>query len=75
MLAHDVMETVLDALHKDLSIVNIHIELSLNRIMNQDTHFDVYISILTVPVSLEGHRDSFPTVWIVVSESISTALY
>jgi len=73
VLTHDEMEAVLHTLKQDLPVVDITVEFTLNRIVDQNTGFDVDVTAFAVPVSLECNWHSFPTVGVVVSETLSAA--
>ena len=72
MHAHEEVEGVLHRLEKNLSVINIDVEFSFKCIMNQDASFYVNIIVLRVPVSLESHWNTIPSVRIHVSQTLST---
>ena len=64
---HDEMEAVLDTLKENLSVIDIDVEFTLNCIMDQHASLNVNVVVFTVPVSLESHRYTFPSLRVVMS--------
>ena len=74
MHRHDEVEAILNALEENLSIVDIDVELALECVMHEDACLDVDVVILRVPVGLEGHWHTIPTIGVDMAEAISNAL-
>ena len=74
MHGHDEVEAVLNALEENLAIVDIDVELSLEGIMDEDAGLDVDVVILRVPVRLESHRHTIPTLCVNVAEAVAHTL-
>ncbi len=74
MHRHQEVEAVLDALKQDSAIVNIDVELALESIVHEHACLDVDVIVLTVPVGLEGHGHTVPTLGVGVSEAVTHAL-
>ncbi len=68
------MEAVLDTLNEDFAIININVELSLKSIVNEDASLDVDVVVLRVPVGLESHWNTVPTLGVHMTEAISNTL-
>ena len=74
MHGHQEVEAVLDALQKQLSVIDINVEFSLERIVNKDACLNVDHVILAVPVGLEGNWHAVPSVGISMAQTITHAL-
>ena len=57
-----------------LSVVNLDIEFVFDSIVHKNASLDAEVVVLIIPVSLERDRDSIPTVWIDVSQTVTTNL-
>ena len=68
------MEAVLNTLKEDFAIININIKLSLKSIVDEDACLDVDVVVLRVPVGLEGHWNTIPTIGVHMAEAISNTL-
>ena len=75
MHRHDKVEAILNTLKEDLAVIDINIELSLEGIMNEDASLDVDVVVLGVPVCLESHWYTIPTLGVNVTETITHAFY
>jgi len=73
MVLQDSVKSSFNICNKNLSILNIYAEFSLQGIVNIDGGGDIAISILTSPVGFESNRNSFPTSRIYLSESFADA--
>ena len=49
------MKHILNGLEQVLAVVNVDVELSFNRVVNQDTCFNIELVVFTVPVGLESY--------------------
>lgn len=65
------MENVLDRLQEIFSVIDVNIEFSFNRVMNQNTSFDIHIVVFVIPVSLECNGHSVPSIGVDVSKSVT----
>ena len=65
------MENVLDRLQEIFSVIDVNIEFSFNRVMNQNTSFDIHIVVLVIPVSLECNGHSVPSIRVDMSKSVT----
>lgn len=72
MHAHDKMKHILNGLEQVLAVVNVDVELSFNRVVNQDTCFNIELVVFTVPVGLESYWHAIPSVGVNVSQTITT---
>ena len=68
------MENILHRLQQMLPVIDLHIELTLHRIMDQNTGFDVHVVVLVVPVRLEGDRHAVPPVRVNVTKPVAANL-
>ena len=74
MDTHNELEAVLDADEQVLPVVNINVEFSLDNIVNQYASLYADLVVIRVPVSLVGDWDTFPSVWVHLSKSLSNHL-
>ena len=74
MHTHDIVENILHRLHENLFIINLDIEFILNGIMDKDTSSNTEVTLLIIPVSLESDWNSIPSLWVDMSQSLTTAL-
>ena len=68
------MEHILNRLKQVLSVVNLDIEFVFDSIVHKNASLDAEVVVLIIPVSLERDRDSIPTVWIDVSQTVTANL-
>ena len=57
-----------------LSVIDFHIELALNAIVNQNARLDVHVVVLIVPVRLECDRDAIPALRVGVAQTVTANL-
>ena len=57
-----------------LSVIDFDVEFGLDSVMEQDTSFDVHVVVLVVPVRLECHGNTIPTVRVDMAEAVATDL-
>ena len=74
MDTHDILENVLNADQKMLSVINIDIEFSFYNIVDKNTGLDADLVVFRVPVGLVGNWDTFPSIWVHMSEPLSADL-
>jgi len=70
--AHDKSEHILDGLQQVFTVVDVDVEFSLNRVVNQNASFNIKLVVFTVPMGLESDRYSIPPVGVDVPQTIST---
>jgi len=66
------MEHVLDRLQQVFTVVDINVEFSFNRVVNQNASFNIEFVVFTVPMGLESDRYSIPPVGVNMSQTITT---
>ena len=74
MDTHDILETVFDADQKMLSVINIYVEFSFYDVVDENTGLDADLIVFRVPVGLVGDWNTFPSVWVHMSEPLSDDL-
>ena len=71
MTTHEEMEGVLDTDEQVLSVIDVYVEFTLKSIVYHDTSLNAYLVIFTIPVCLIGDWYAVPSVWVVMSKSLS----
>ncbi len=71
MDTHDEMKTILNTDEQLFLIINVDIEFSFYRIVNQNACLYADLIVFGIPVRFVCYWNAFPTVWIHVSKSIT----
>ena len=70
---HQEVEDSFNAVQEVLSVVDIEVEFSLNRVVDKDASLDIDLVTLGIPRGLEGNWNSLPPVRIDFPKSLSYA--